>query len=343
MKNKEYGSDFHYLFEASEIESSLFSKANFSFFFSGRVALYNLLEKGIEKHQWKKVGFPSYYCHEVVEFCRKLPIEVVYYEFNPFTNTQSINWEDEQKNVFINVDFFGIQKLDTSIFQKSIIIDDLTHNLLSLKETKADYCFGSLRKQLPLATGGFCLDNKNDFQFTENVNEFATKIAAQKLSAMYLKSEYLEGKFNHKEIFRKLYLEAEEKFESHKTNSTLPDLIKSQLFSLVPENLIKKSYENLQFVKSKLNPSKKVILKSTHDLTEMGIILLCETNDLRNNLRTNLIENKIYPAVLWPGQLSAVDKDLENRILFIHSDFRYEQEDLEFIIYTINNFINDHE
>lgn len=343
MINKEYGSDFHYFFEAGEIQSSLFSEVSFSFFFSGRVALYNLLEKGIEKYQWKKVGFPSYYCHEVVEFCEKLPIEVVYYKFNPFTNTQSIDWEDDQKNVFINVDFFGIQKLDTSFIQNSIIIDDLTHNLLSLKESKADYCFGSLRKQLPLAAGGFCVDNKNDFEFNDNVNEFAHKIAAQKLSAMYLKSEYLEGKFNHKDIFRQLYMEAEQAFESHETNSTLPDLIKSQLFSLAPEKLIKQSHENIQFIKSQIIPSTKLVLQNTDARTEMGIILLFETNDLRNKLRTNLIENKIYPAVLWPGQLSAIDKDLENRILFIHSDFRYKQEDLQFILHTLNNFINDHE
>ncbi len=41
--NKEFGSDFHYFYDANVEESSLFSDNKFSFFFSGRMALYNLL------------------------------------------------------------------------------------------------------------------------------------------------------------------------------------------------------------------------------------------------------------------------------------------------------------
>ncbi len=338
IKNKEFGSDFHYFYDAQSEKSSLFTSDEFSFFFSGRVALYNLLSMGIEKFHWKKVGFPTYYCHEVVEYCKKLPIEVIYYDLNPITNKKSPEWDDHEKNVFINVDFFGIRKLDTSFIKNSVVIDDLTHNLLSITESKADYCFGSLRKQLPLAAGGFVAIKKDEFKIEIAETEFANKTALQKLSAMYLKSSYLNENFHEKEIFRELYVRAEECFESIQTNSKLPEIIQSQLFTMNPETLIHLTRKNFKLLKSKVLISDKCEILKSADQTEMGLFLKFKTNDQRNQLRKYLIENKIYPAVLWPKQFSPENTELENTILFVHCDFRYGAEDMKYIAEIINNF-----
>lgn len=341
MINKEYGSDFHYFFDENVNNSSLFAEDKFSLFFSGRVALFNLLKFGIEKYQWKKVGFPSYYCHEVVEFCSKLPIEVIYYQFNPLLDSGSIEWEDEENNVFVNVDFFGIKKLNTSFIKKSVLIDDVTHNLLSFNESNADYCFASLRKQIPLPVGGFCLSKNNDFNSQIGETDLANKTAVQKLSAMYLKSLYLKGNFKDKNIFRELYIQAEENFESVETNSKLPNIIQSQLFSLNPEGLIHATRKNFQILKSKIQASEKIKILKTESETEMGLILQCETNYLRDEIRKCLIGKMIYPAVLWPNQFLPKDIELESTILFIHCDFRHDENDVEFIALTINNFIKN--
>ena len=341
MINKEYGSDFHYFFDENVTNSSLFAENKFLLFFSGRVALFNLLKFGIEKYQWKKVGFPSYYCHEVVEFCSKLPIEVIYYQFNPLSDSESIEWEDEKNNVFVNVDFFGIKKLNTSFIKKSVLIDDVTHNLLSFNESNADYCFASLRKQIPLPVGGFFLSKNNDFNSQIGETDLANKIAVQKLSAMYLKSLYLKGNFKEKNIFRELYIQAEENFESIETNSRLPNIIQSQLFSLNPEGLIHTTRKNFQILKSKIHASEKIKILQTEAETEMGLILQCETNYLRNEIRKCLIGKMIYPAVLWPDQFLPTDIEMESTILFIHCDFRYNESDIEFIALTINNFIKN--
>lgn len=341
MKNKEYGSDFHY-FEGNHSSNgtSLFDNEKLSLFFSGRVALFNLLSHGVQKYKWQKVGFPSYYCHEVVSFCKSLPIQIEYYHYNPFSDVQTVEWEDDDKNVFINVDFFGVKKLNTSFLKKSIIIDDLTHNLLSIKESKADYCFGSLRKQLPVGVGGFCRALKEDITFSVSVNNFANKIALQKLSAMFLKSEYLAGKFENKETFRSLFIDAEHQFELKQTNSKLPEAIKSQLFALSEENLIQKTRNNIAQAKNKLQIKKCKIAESDNG-TDFGLILLFEEGTLRNELRSYLIENKVYPAVLWPSQKIENDVLYENRMLFIHLDFRYSREDIDFIILKINNFFKN--
>lgn len=338
MLNKEYGSDFHYIEEDNLLKkASIFENENISLFFSGRAALFNLLDYGIREYNWKKVGFPSYYCHEVVHFCESLPIEIVYYDYNPFSDIQKVEWDDRDKNVFINIDFFGVKKLDTSFLTKSVIIDDITHNLLSLKESKADYCFGSLRKQLPLGAGGFCMGIKEDITIIIEPTVLANKTALQKLSAMFLKSEYLLGNFTEKDVFRNLFMIAEKKFEDFKTNAVLPDSIKNQLFTINDEELIKKTRNNISRSKNNLQLKKCKIFHSDKK-TELGLILIFEESSMRNELRKYLIHHKIYPAILWPSQKNEEDVFYENRLLFIHLDFRYSKEDIDFMIIKINEF-----
>lgn len=123
--SKEFGSDFHYISEGDSIfnHNDYFQQGGIVLLFSGRVALFNLLRFGIVKYNWRVVGFPSYYCHEVVDFCRVLPIEIKYYNYNPFSDIiEDINWNDEELSVFINVHFFGVRKIDISFLKKSIEI-----------------------------------------------------------------------------------------------------------------------------------------------------------------------------------------------------------------------------
>lgn len=338
MINKEYGSDFYY-FEEDNLskKTSLFQNEKISLFFSGRAALFNLLDYGIRKYNWKKVGFPSYYCHEVIHFCESLPIEIVYYDYNPFSDVQGVEWDDNDKNVLINIDFFGVKKLDTSFLTKSVIIDDVTHNLLSMKESKADYCFGSLRKQLPLGAGGFCMGIKEDIALSIDSTVLANRTALQKLSAMFLKSEYLLGNFTEKDVFRNLFINAENNFGLAQTNAVLPDIIKNQLFAINEENLIEKTRNNIARAKNNLQ-LKNCRIFSSDKKTELGLVLIFEESSLRNELRKYLIDNKIYPAILWPSQKNEEDMYYENRFLFIHLDFRYSLEDVDFMIVKINEF-----
>lgn len=338
MKNKEYGSDFHfYEGEETTSESSLFRNEKESLFFSGRVALYNLLDYGIRNYGWKRVGFPSYYCHEVVEFCETLQIELFYYPYNPF-QPRIFKWEDEKSNVFINVDFFGISMLDTSFIKKSVIIEDLSNNLLSIKNSSANYFFASLRKQLPIPAGGFCYDSNNNFKSKLKVNNFSEEVALQKLSAMYLKSKYLKGEFFVKDIFRNLYVEAEKSFESNQTNTPIPDIVKTIFLKLSHEKLINKTRNNIKLAKSLFKSNDNFELLKNSQNTEMGLMLLCINKSIRDSFKSYLIDKNIYPAILWPDQKNEIDKTFENRVLFVHADFRYNKDDIRFIINQINNF-----
>lgn len=339
--NREYGSDFHYIQPVGDYQPLAEAGKKISLFFTGRVALYNLLSFGIKKYGWSKVAFPSYYCHEVVDFCRRLPVDIGYYEYNPTYSEKTVSWVDEESSVFINVDYFGIKKLDTDFVRKGVVIDDVTHNLHSLGKGNADYYVGSLRKQLPVAVGGFCFSKKNDFSFVIGETDTANQIAMQKLTAMWLKSAYLEGSFAQKDIFRSLYIEAENRFGLESTNSILPKIIETQLYSLPITTLLERTNNNVVQAKKGIKLSQGVRLMEMENTSDMGLVFLADNHGLRTKFKDYLVDNKIYPAVLWPNQFIQSDVDLEERILFVHVDFRYSKDDIGYIISIINKFFEN--
>ena len=346
MKNKEYGSDFEYIqteiFYLKDKTESLFYGNQFSLFFSGRVALYNILKQGIEQKKWQQVYLPSFYCHEVTHYLKDLPVIISYYEFNPFLDdpTNLLEIDDVDSNVIINVDFYGIKKLDLKEFHHAILIEDITHNLLSFKDSAAHYCFGSLRKELPVPVGGFCFSPKGLMLPKGKPSLESEEIAAQKLSAMFLKSLYLKGEWDDKELFRKLYSDGEDKFEKQFTNTVMPEIAQSVLFSIESVALLQKKSINIHAALKNIKQSKELEINiQSPKFNVFGIILKCKDLETRNKLRAHLVQNRIYPAVLWPNQISTRDIEIENKILFLHVDYRYSLSDIEHITNIINEFI----
>lgn len=336
--NKEYGSDFHFIqSNAGMSEDSLIENTNDSLFFSGRVALYNLLDYGIRNYGWKRVGFPSYYCHEVVEFCETLPIELFYYPYNPF-QPKSFEWDDDAQHVFINVDFFGLGMIPTGFLNKSIVIEDVSNNLLKLRDSRADYCFASLRKQLPVPVGGIGKDVLLDSSPKHNGHQFPEDVSSEKIAAMFLKAKYLDGEFNAKKVFRNLYIKSEKSFSSCKTNSYIPANAKQILLNLSHKDLIDKTRANINLAKSLFQPHPNFKLLTTEQNTEMGLMFIFENQEDRDSLKTYLIKKDIYPSILWPNQKTKTDKYFEERVLFVHADFRYTSNDIRFIVNRLNSF-----
>lgn len=342
MIKTEFGSDFEYTtnedFLLKDSSNSYFNSSKFSLFFSGRVALYNLLNYGIKKYNWTQVYLPSFYCHEVVNYIKPLNILVTYYDFNPFVDAVSkkIECNDSDSTVIINVSFFGLIKLDLSSYKKCIIIDDVTHDVASIKQSKAHYCFGSLRKELPVPVGGFCYSPKDFILPTEKPSNHSECVAVQKLTAMYLKSLYLKNTINEKDLYRNLYGIAEEEFEHHTTNVGMPDAAKSILFQLDFEKIISQKKYNLQKVFSILGSVGQVFKINN---LGFGLVLLCNSEAEKQKLNKNLVENSIFPATLWPKQFDAINIEYENRMLFVHVDFRYSTVEVEHIAVTIKSLL----
>ncbi|WP_336958346.1 hypothetical protein [Chryseobacterium contaminans] len=336
--NKEFGSDFHFIYSEKK-QSKFLNQSNLTLFFSGRVAIYNLLKFGISKYGWKKVGFPSYYCHEVVTFCKDLDAEITLYEYNPLEDSE-ILWDDNPGSVIINVNFFGIKKANLAFLKNTIIIEDVTHDLLSCNRSSADYYFGSLRKQIPIGAGGFCILKEGEsFSDDLEITQTAVQTYHKKLAAMLLKTEYLGDKLEYNDLYRRYYQEAEHMFENHATDSLLPDQAITQLYTYSIEDIIAATKANIALGIEVLQPSEQFQIANNNN--GFCLVLYCKNQEIRNQLREYLINNKIFPAILWPDQIFEKDKSLQNRILCIHMDFRYSSEEIKYIANKINRFFEN--
>jgi hypothetical protein len=345
MKNKEYGSDFHLVtdqyFLLSNKHENLFATNNFSLFFSGRVALFNLLNEGIKNNNWTEVYVPSFYCHEVVNFINTLPIEVIYYDFNPFLDSENkeFKFKDIQTSVVVNVLYFGIKKLNLVSFKNIIQVEDITHNILESEKSKADYCFGSLRKELPVPVGGFCSSPKNKPLPSSKYNFESEQVSIQKLTAMFLKNLYLSGNWENKSEIRNLFIDAENKFEFEVTNTLIPHTSKTILSKLDCKTILETKHKNIKQALPLLVLKEYFSFNiNSNNNTVFGLVIHCKNSDLQTKLKQFLINNNIYPAVLWANQIEERDKEIENQILFIHLDYRYDENEINFIVNTINAF-----
>ena len=338
---KEIGSFFH---EFDDLRSSrsdtFFECEDYTLTYSGRVALYKILEWGIQKQMWQEVQFPSYYCHEVVDFCRKLPLRVSYYEYNPF-DPESVKWTDDKRIAIIKVDYFGLGGCDTSVIKEASVIEDLSNNLISLNASKADFVFASLRKQLPLPVGGLMRVKGDQISLSSDCIDLAQLNAERKHTSMSLKLLYLKGLYKHKRCFRALYNDSEEFLKNSGSIGPMPSFVKDNFEGLPVSELLTSTKENISYALKNITNSERIkVLRSEHH-SNMGILLVCATHCLRERLKDYLLDKNIYPAILWPNQKYPSDKYYEKRILFLHADFRYTKADIDLLVFHLNTFISN--
>lgn len=345
MKHKEYGSEFYQPIGTrwctdTRIDS-IFTSTACSLFFSGRAALYQLLNFGITNHGWQDVYLPSYYCHEVYRFIKPLPIEVHYYPFNPESDPEiKIGMiPDRSECVMINVSFFGMPCPKVQSLKETIVIEDLTHRLASVEYSMADYCFGSLRKELPLPVGGFVVAPGGNPLPTGVPSKVAERISEEKLKAMRLKFDYLKGLQPEKDTYRELFKTTELEFESELTRAAMPRNTATLLTQLNVNKILNQKQINLKHAIDQLSKNPDVTLfESPAGRPSFGLLLRLASKELRDALAHYLIDQSIYPAVLWPDQIREPDKDLEDRLLFVHTDFRYDIADITVITKTLQTF-----
>ena len=78
----------------------------------------------------------------------------------------------------------------------------------------------------------------------------------------------------------------------------------------------------------------------------MSYILLCRSRTERDALRSHLIQNRIYAAILWdldvesPVEISPESGSFGRRMLSIHCDMRYSRNDMMRVGDVVRRFFN---
>ncbi len=348
-KKEGIGSYFHFespeKFQALQIPFDL----DYKLFYTGRHALLHILNEITSSREISNIWFPNYYCQHTLGWIKKSYPNINLYEINPFDfsndNIDVLGFTTNKDVVLIN-NYWGLSTM--FIEEKTnfpIIIEDHSHGWLSdaCLNSKADYCFVSLRKSLPIPLGGMCwkpntkgLEIKIEFK---NNNEYY-QIWDTMLKAMELKSEYIYGNNTiSPSNYLSLFYKTEECLNNNFEFSKVKNKHRNYINSFLHFNTRQAKEKHLSFLYKKITDNKYFKIIKRESFTAFGLHLLFKNETHFNDLKSYLVSNCIYPSSLWP------DNHIEYEwryFLNIHIDFRYNLQDLEYIVMTINNWLKEH-
>lgn len=340
---KEYGSDFHLVTDYQSERAHLTDiYHDVMLIADGRQALLAL----ICQEKWHRLWIPEYFCYEVIETIRQqTDIEFVFYQDYPFADDREIVAElpFDDGDAILRVNYFGMRDYRSEKDIPVPVVEDHTHDLLGhwALYSDADWCIASLRKTLPLPEGGMFWSPKGHRLPLESTNTIENqRIADARWRAMQMKRDYLNDELLNKDEFRKLYVETEEWFDTANLSS-LDDKSKEYIarFDLNLWQAVKK--RNWSLLRSMLSDKVETLQPEDDSCTMFSMIVLAETKEQRDLIRKKLIESSVYPAILWQVPKSSNEKvnDFSHRMLSIHCDGRYNEDDIKHLAEIVNQII----
>jgi len=339
---REFGSDFHCIEDYFSNRSSLARiYLNSQYLANGR----QCIELLILNNHWKRIWIPAYFCYEVIESIKRTGIEVVFYRDYPLANDKEIipQLKFREGDVLLRMNFFGFRDFRTNKDIPVPVIEDHTHDLLShwALYSDADWCIASLRKSLPIAEGGMVWSPKNKtLPECDSIVENQL-LADERWKAMEWKKEYLEGKDIPKELFRSIYLSTEEQLESidySRIDNRSMNYLKQ--LDINAWNIAKR--DNWKLLKSKLGSKVDILVPEDESCTSFSLVLKLGNKEERDKLRMQMIENQIYPAVLWnvPESISNEIVEFCQTMLSVHCDGRYTLSDILFLTNKLERMLS---
>ena len=337
---KEFGSDFHY------IETFNSGRAHLTDVFRGAVLLADgrqCIVVLIRHYGWRRIWMPDYFCYEVIETIKEQTgVDVVLYEDSPLCEGDVEKLPFEEGDVLLRMNYFGMRDLRSNKNIPVPVIEDHSHDPFGhwALYSDADWCISSIRKSLPLPEGGMMWSPKgHERPNVPQSSDENDKIAAIRWKGMKMKAAYLLGDDVSKDEFRKKYTETEEWFDT--AEPTLIDERTKQFISKQFDlNLWlgakRKNWERLSSLANKDHC--EVMIAEHESCTMFSLVLLMESKEKRNKLLKELIESCVYPAILWnvPEEASEASKDFSQRMLSIHCDGRYNEEDIRLLADILN-------
>lgn len=331
----EFGSDFHSIsYREGENLINFFPSNNL--YALGRHAFLEL----ILYLDLKKLWVPDYYCRASLSCLENLDIKISFYESTPLINpVQSIadlNIQSDEAVLIMN--YFGLWGDLESPKIPGILIEDHSHDLLSnwARNSKADWCFASLRKTIPIAEGGILWSPQN-YTLPSLPQDSISHADNAKLRhlAMDLKTEYLKNQIKEKEEFLNLYNITETEFDSLK-----PSPINSIDLKIISQMNITEWYhikrQNWDILRERLCQLEGIDIMGRNSFIEhtnntpFSLVILFANEQDRDEARKRMINNKIYPAILWklPSNSCKESTNFSSRMLSIHCDGRYSKDDM---------------
>ena len=339
----EFGSDFHNIKDYQKGKSILdLIGQDYRLYYDGRQALEALLLMKNVKRVW----CPSYYCHESLLGVQKFGIEVRYYPCTPLSDPDEVIAQLPLygNDALIRMNYFGLHRKPSNPYGNFLVIEDHSHDISSkwCLESDADWCFASLRKSFPIADGGILWSpSGKNLPDAPLKSPFAMENAVRRFAAMDLKADYLKGKDIVKDSFLQEFRDTEDNFEKLPI-SAISEISKEIIGTLDIEQWMDAKKRNWTLLKQHMIPAEsyRILEPETQD-PPFSMILLFKNSEIRNTVRSQLIQMEVYPAILWtiPSYADTESIEFGDRMLSIHCDARYSEEEIKELSRRINKAI----
>ncbi len=340
----EYGSDFHF------IDSYFSERAHLTnvykevlFFADGRQCVIALLRQ----YGWKRIWMPEYFCYEVINTIKEMTgVEIAYYNDFPGNDARGVvaTLPYRDGDVLFRVNYFGLRDFRSEKEIAIPVIEDHTHDLMGHWSlySDADWCIASLRKTLPIPMGGMMWSPKQHRMDSLDLKESreCIDIAVRRWQAMEMKTAYLRGENVSKDDFRKLFLYTEEWFD-HAEISGIDERSESFIRKLDINAWVNTKRKNWKILYQLVKTKAQVLIPEDSSCNVFSFIVIAKDKVQRDRWKKELIERNVYPAILWnvPDNVHAHAKDMSDRMLSVHCDGRYSEEDMEHLATILNQVL----
>lgn len=339
----EFGSDFHYIDTYNSKRAHLTDVFKDALFLAdGRQCIISLFRE----YGWDRIWMPDYFCYEVIDTIKEqTKVDILFYEDNPLKEGDLEQLPYKKGDVLLRMNYYGLRDLRSNNAIPVPVIEDHSHDPFGhwALYSDADWCISSLRKTFPIPEGGMMWSPKgHTLSTTVPSSEENEIIASIRWEGMEMKSKYLKGEDVIKEEFRKKYTETEAWFD-HAVPTTIDERSLFFITKLFDLNLwLCSKRRNWEILNRLVNNENCTVLNVEHDsCTIFSFVILLENKEKRDKVRNSLIENCVYPAILWnvPKTASSDSVSFSERMLSIHCDGRYSEEDIRQLAVILNNVL----
>lgn len=312
---------------------------------SGRGAISLILQQ-ITPHN-KTVLLPAYICDSVILPFIEHGYTCCFYEVDENLSPIIDNTE-KYKNigVFLHMGYYGFQtnfnlSKVLQYFQKqsTIIIEDVTHSFFSHFNNyeENDFYVGSIRKWFGTPSGGFLAASKKVIRrplFTNN--DFSVLRSA----ALTTKGKYMKTNDESlKNLFLSQFSDAEILLDKDINPYCIDSISIKLINSLDVDELVNKRRENYKVLLEGLKDISYLETPFKHlTINECPMFYPVIIKKNRNDVRKQLIDERIYCPVHWPIPDQIIGTDLfstleiYNTILSIPCDQRYGLDEMDRVI-----------
>lgn len=228
----------------------------------------------------------------------------------------------------------------------SIVIEDITHSLLNINNSNADYGVASIRKWMAIPSGAIAINFNDEFikfniKLLKNAEYINIRLKAMKLKDKYMKT----GNEKLKPIFLEKYDYTNELLKNEYKGFEIDDISMEILNNICLNDIKEKRKINVEYIYNNLKETKdlRFVYLYINDDSCPLFVPVRVNKDKRDNLRRYLISKKIYCPVHWnyyPDRYNSKDlNDINQTVLSLVCDQRYGEKEMEYMVRIINEYM----